>query len=62
MPLRTYQCVLCEHTKDVLEPSEAPEFRSCDACGELGGEMRRLVSAPGQLVLKGQGFYSPGTH
>ncbi len=53
MPLYEYQCEDCRETVEVLQKVADVALSECAACG---GELRRLVSAPG-IRFKGAGWY-----
>ena len=53
MPLYEYECTKCGHRAEVIQRVGAT---SPGRCGECGGEMRRLLSAPA-FQFKGTGWY-----
>jgi len=53
MPLYDFKCDNCNFIKEVLLPS-ARETIPCPKCGE---PMRRLLSFPGLVKIKGEGGY-----
>lgn len=53
MPLYEYRCQSCGRTREVLQKMSDPPLATC---GDCGGEMKRLVSAPA-VQFKGTGWY-----
>jgi putative FmdB family regulatory protein len=53
MPLYEYECRQCGVKSEALQKVADPPLESC---GECGGELRRLLSAPA-FQFKGSGWY-----
>ena len=53
MPLYEYECSLCRHRFERIQPVAAPPVMECPGCG---GSVRRLIGAPA-LQFKGSGWY-----
>ena len=53
MPLYEYECSLCRHRFERIQPVAAPPVMECPSCG---GSVRRLIGAPA-LQFKGSGWY-----
>lgn len=53
MPIYEYMCDACGHRSEVLQRVSDDPLREC---GECGGEVRRLISAPA-VQFKGSGWY-----
>jgi putative FmdB family regulatory protein len=53
MPLYEYQCKDCHQTIEVIQKFSDPDLTEC---GECGGTLERLLSAPA-IRFKGAGWY-----
>lgn len=53
MPLYEYECFLCRHRFERIQPVSAEPSRECPECG---GAVRRLLGTPA-LQFKGSGWY-----
>jgi len=53
MPLVEYRCAGCERTIEVIQKFSDPDL---SVCGECGGTLERLLSAPA-IRFKGSGWY-----
>jgi putative FmdB family regulatory protein len=53
MPTYEYQCQSCGHHLEAVQRFSDAPLTTCEECG---GELRKLISAPG-IVFKGGGFY-----
>jgi putative FmdB family regulatory protein len=53
MPLYEYECRRCDRRSEALQRISDPPLATC---GECGGELRRLLSAPA-FQFKGSGWY-----
>jgi putative FmdB family regulatory protein len=54
MPLYEYECLACGERSEVLQRFSDPPLAACPKCG---GEVKKLVSAPG-FQFKGTGWYA----
>ena len=54
MPIYSYRCAACGHTKDVLQKVSDPLLTECPACG--APRFEKQVTAAG-FQLKGSGWY-----
>jgi len=54
MPIYSYRCAACGHTKDVLRKLSDPPLADCPACG--APRFEKQVTAAG-FQLKGSGWY-----
>ena len=55
MPTYEYECLGCGETFEKFQPVTARPLRRCPVCG--GGKVRRLISAGGGILFRGNGFY-----
>lgn len=53
MPLYEYQCNSCDHLFEVIQRFSDEPLKEC---GECGGEVKKLLSAPA-VQFKGTGWY-----
>lgn len=53
MPIYEYQCDECGHRTEAIQRLSDPPLSDC---GECGGPVRRLISAPA-VQFKGSGWY-----
>ena len=54
MPLYEYECLACGERSEILQRFSDPPLAACPKCG---GEVKKLVSAPG-FQFKGTGWYA----
>ena len=62
MPIFDIQCsnAECKKVKEVIIKIGTTELPRCDECG---AETKKIVSAPGGIEFKGDGYYKEGyTH
>ncbi len=55
MPTYEYQCSACEELFEIFQSIKENPKRKCPKCGEL--KLKRLISAGGGFLFKGDGFY-----
>ena len=55
MPTYEYECLDCGETFEKFQPITAKPLRRCPICGK--GKVRRLISAGGGIIFRGNGFY-----
>jgi putative FmdB family regulatory protein len=62
MPLYDFKCETCEAEYcHIMKYEDAiKEDLICDECGKPTA--KKQMSTIGQMILKGDGFYEPGTH
>ena len=53
MPTYEYECNSCHRHFDAVQKFSDAPLTTCEECG---GDLRKLISAPG-IVFKGGGFY-----
>jgi len=58
MPTYDYQCGECEWEESHDQKITEPPIEVCSQCGSYS--LRRLISASGGFMLKGDGWYSSG--
>ncbi len=54
MPTYEYRCNECEHEFEEFQSIKADPLDTCPACE---GSVKRLISAGGAILFKGDGFY-----
>ena len=54
MPTYEYECKKCRHHFEQFQKMTDEPVKVCPVCG---GEVKRLISAGGGLLFKGNGFY-----
>lgn len=53
MPIYEYECLSCHTRTEVMQRFSDPPLSTC---GDCGGELRKLISAPA-FQFKGEGWY-----
>jgi putative FmdB family regulatory protein len=57
MPFYEYQCDNCNHQFETLQKMSDKPLKDCPKCGK--SSLKKLVSAPSNFDLKGDGWYKP---
>ncbi len=55
MPTYEYECTVCKHKFEILQPISQKPKSKCPQCGK---KLKKLISSTGGFIFKGKGFYA----